>query len=351
MFKNYSLKTPLSAATHSDDDEKILSPRMKKKTKHPVPTPTDPAIPVPTSSSNSSSSASIQPSQSSQSAGLWFGDFNALCVSSCIPLPTCNLLLPSTADSIETSASALGGTAGTETMETWTGRCLNNGGWPVRDVGSVVVSVLGLLFVVRQILVKSRRMFAAVGRTEVGFLYMIYICILLLQVFTVGGVLVNNRSHQTFLTWVTALQLGALVCFFWTLIITALVLFQFTDDGTNLDLAWNITGQHQGHSPGLFFLTLVFPTVAVLLYLALSCIVVFYKLEVYSSLKYVTIALVTFVGSQLILFGGASYKIAVGTQGHVNGSMFAIILDLVSISLVYKFWNTITDDTWGDEEF
>lgn len=242
--------------------------------------------------------------------------------------------------------------------------CLNNGGWPVRDVGSVVVSVLGLLFVVRQILVKSRRMFAAVGRTEIGYLYMIYSSILFLQVFTVGGVLVNdNRTHRTFLVWTTALHLGALVCFFWTLVITALVLFQFTDDGTkymkqfitgtnliwmgiviflSLDLAWNITGNHQGQSSGLFFLTLVFPAVAVLLYLVLSFIAVCRKLEVYSSLKYVAMALVTFSGSQLILFG-ASHKIAVGTQGRINGSMFAIVLDLVSVSLIYRFWNTITD--------
>ena len=53
---------------------------------------------------------------------------------------------------------------------------------------------------------------------------MIYSSILLFQVFTVGGVLVNdNRTHRTFLVWVTALHLGALVCFFWTLVITALV--------------------------------------------------------------------------------------------------------------------------------
>ncbi|KAK5814320.1 chitin synthase III catalytic subunit [Linnemannia elongata] len=350
---------------------------MTKKSKHPAPTPipTAPAVPDSTSSSNSSSSSSSSSSIQSapfQGTGSWFGDFNALCFSSCVLLPTCNLLSAATtaADSFETSASALQGTAETG-MGMWSDNlCLNNGGWPVRDVGSVVVSVLGLLFVVRQILVKSRRMFAAVGRTEIGYLYMIYSSILFLQVFTVGGVLVNdNRTHRTFLVWTTALHLGALVCFFWTLVITALVLFQFTDDGTkymkqfitgtnliwmgiviflSLDLAWNITGNHQGQSSGLFFLTLVFPAVAVLLYLVLSFIVVCRKLEVYSSLKYVAMALVTFSGSQLILFG-ASHKIAVGTQGRINGSMFAIVLDLVSVSLIYRFWNTITDDTWGDE--
>ncbi|KAF9100728.1 hypothetical protein BGX29_006339 [Mortierella sp. GBA35] len=152
-------------------------------------------------------------------------------------------------------------------------------------------------------------MFVAVGRMEIGFLYMIYIFILLLQIFTIGGVVSRNR---TFMVWASALHLGALVCFFWTLIITALV--------------------------------------PALLYLILSCIIVLRKLEVYSSLKYVAMALVTFASSQMILFG-ASFKIAVGTHGWISGSMFALLLDLVSVGLVYKFWNTITDDTWGDEEF
>ena len=164
---------PSSAAKHSD--EKNPLPRMVKTTKHPAPapTPTVPAVPDSTSSSNSSSSSSISiQSAPYQGIGSWFGDFNALCVSSCVPLPTCNLLsATAAADSFEKSAPALGAETGTG-METWNDdQCLNSGGWPVRDVGSVVVSVLGLLFVVRQIFVKSRRMFAAVGTFFLTFAF------------------------------------------------------------------------------------------------------------------------------------------------------------------------------------
>ena len=52
----------------------------------------------------------------------------------------------------------------------------------------------------------------------------------------------------------------------------------------SLDLVWDITGHHNGQSPGLFFLTLVFPTAAALLYLTLVCILVFRKLDEYKSL-------------------------------------------------------------------
>ncbi|KAF9911410.1 hypothetical protein EC991_003666 [Linnemannia zychae] len=207
---------------------------MTKKTEHPaIPTPTSPATP-----DSSASAQLLSTGGEGPGPGSWFGDFNALCISSCIPLPTCNLLLPvttftggnETLTSYSQSSSPSASSKGLETFD-FMDRCLNTG-WPVRDVGAVVVSILGLAFVTRQILCKSRRMFSAVGRTEIGFLYMIYSFILLLQIFTVGGVLVPE-NHQNFLMWATALHLGALVCFFWTLIITALVLFQFTDDGTN----------------------------------------------------------------------------------------------------------------------
>ncbi|KAF9280701.1 hypothetical protein BGZ68_007076 [Mortierella alpina] len=203
-------------------------------------------------------------------------------------------------------------------------------------------------------------MFAAVGRTEMGVLFFTYTCILLLQVFTVGGAIPRSR---TFMVWTSAFHLGIMVSFFWTLIINALILFQFVEDGTkyttqfivgtsvawivgvtfmSLDLAIDFTKHHDGHSSGLYFLTLVFPAAAVLIYAFLASILIFRKLEEYKSLVYVALALVTFSVSQLILFD-ASYKIATRTSGRLNGSMFAIFFDLASVSFLYKFWNTITD--------
>lgn len=151
----------------------------------------------------------------------------------------------------------------------------------------------------------------------------------------------------------------------------------------SLDLAMDFTKHHDGHSSGLYFLTLVFPAAAVLIYAFLVSILIFRKLEEYKSLGkwsflegevfsqlsprkkdtpaksklrswkthsshflphlvYIALALVTFSVSQLILFD-ASYKIATRTSGRLNGSMFAIFFDLASVSFLYKFWNTITD--------
>lgn len=46
--------------------------------------------------------------------------------------------------------------------------------------------------------------------------------------------------------------------------------------------------------------------------------------------------------SQILLFS-SSFKIATATHGRINGSMFATMVDLMAVGLLYKFWNSITD--------
>ncbi|KAK3823521.1 MAG: hypothetical protein J3Q66DRAFT_385870 [Benniella sp.] len=151
-------------------------------------------------------------------------------------------------------------------------------------------------------------------------LVMLYGCILALQFFTIGGVLLE---HRTFKMWASAIHLGVIVCFFWTLIINALI-----------HLTMDLTGQHhQGRGTGLFFLTIIFPVIAVLLYAVLVTAVVYRKLDRYGALTLLFLA---------------SPKIAKSTHGRINGSMFSTLLDMLSVVLVYKFWQKITDDTWGD---
>jgi len=180
----------------------------------------------------------------------WFGDFSALC-SACVPLPTCNLL---------------NATLRTTILD----HCLLTpqlGRPSVRDLGTILISLLGIVVVTHRILNKSQQMLAAVGkaisrllerkigerarpcrtveeaksgrnkqnkhpscfsfpslpllgRTEMAMMYLVYTCVLFLQIFTIGGLF---ESNGTFLIWASALHLGALVCFFWTLIVNAFI--------------------------------------------------------------------------------------------------------------------------------
>lgn len=135
-----------------------------------------------------------------------------------------------------------------------------------------------------------------------------------------------------------------------------------------MDLALNITGQHHDRSPGLFFMTLVLPAVCAVMYLILATILVFRRLEEYQSLGrcscvveaknssgnlihlvlvldpivYVALAMVVFGASQALLFA-ASPIIERVSNKRINASMFSVLLDLVAVSCVYKFWNSITD--------
>lgn len=136
----------------------------------------------------------------------------------------------------------------------------------------------------------------------------------------------------------------------------------------SLDLALDITGQHHGRSPGLFFMTLIFPAASAIAYLILAAILVFRRLDEYQSLGkcssvveakdsngnlihlvlvldpivYVALTMMAFGASQALLFA-ASPIIERMSNRHINASVFSVLLDLVAVSCVYKFWNSITD--------
>ncbi|KAI7832658.1 hypothetical protein BC939DRAFT_509132 [Gamsiella multidivaricata] len=149
-----------------------------------------------------------------------------------------------------------------------------------------------------------------------SLLFVIFTIILLLQLFTIGSIVPRGDSRM-FMVWTSALHLGTTFL--------------------SLDLAMDITESHHGHSPGLFFLTTVFPAAAALLYMILVIILA-------------VIALMSFAVGQILLFG-ASSKIAETARSRVSGSVFSTIFDLLSMALLYKFWHSITDDSWGDYAF
>ncbi|KAF9166245.1 hypothetical protein DFQ26_008386 [Actinomortierella ambigua] len=170
--------------------------------------------------------------------------------------------------------------------------------------------------------------FKDVGRTEMGMLLFVYCIISLLQVFSIGGLVSRSRIFMMFL-------LGT--C---TALITTVL-------AVSMDMALDPNKQQLGQSPALFFFVVVFPLVTILLYIILIIILVYRSLDERRVLAWIVLALAFFTCSQLIVFS-ASAKLCAATHGHINGSMFAILFDIAAVSSVYKFWNTVTDDTWGD---
>jgi hypothetical protein len=83
----------------------------------------------------------------------WFGDFNNICFSACVPLPSCNLLR-SNNHNVSLSGLASGAEAG---------QCLSGPTSNVRDYSTAVIVVLGIVFIVHRRLRRPFGMSSAVG--------------------------------------------------------------------------------------------------------------------------------------------------------------------------------------------
>ncbi|KAG0034370.1 hypothetical protein BGZ81_005046 [Podila clonocystis] len=143
-------------------------------------------------------------------------------------------------------------------------------------------------------------------------LLVVYMLVLLLQIFSIGVVPKNKKLMM----WISAFHLGAIVCFFWILICKILILFQFIEDGT----------KHTVNKSAAMLIHIPF---------------------VFDPEVYAVLAIAVFGSSQALLFV-ASPIIERVSYRRINASMFSALLDLVAVSCVYKFWNSIIDDTWGD---
>ncbi|KAG0320231.1 hypothetical protein BGZ99_004654 [Dissophora globulifera] len=153
---------------------------------------------------------------------------------------------------------------------------------------------LGIVFLTHQLMYKSRRLDRAVGRSEMRLLFLTFIWIQVLQMFTIGGIFSSSR---TAMIWTSALELGAIACFFWILLVNVFIRMEslffilLTSaaimGGTTflaLDLAMDITRHHDGHSAELYVLTLIFPASAAVLFALLACTLVLRRLDTYKSI-------------------------------------------------------------------
>ncbi|KAJ1799632.1 hypothetical protein LPJ59_001695 [Coemansia sp. RSA 2399] len=100
-------------------------------------------------------------------------------------------------------------------------------------------------------------------------------------------------------------------------------------------------------SYGLFTIYLVFPLLAIVIFMVMQTIIVVKFLAVRRPLLWLLCAFVCFAVAQALMFA-ASNKICTGSNSKIDGAFFATLLDTAAIVCIYGFWSTITVDDSED---
>lgn len=210
---------------------------------------------------------------------------------------------------------------------------------------------------------------AAVGRIEYTILFLMYALVQGAQLADNSGLL---RQGSLAISWVTAVHTGLLVGLFWVLVWAAFLSLQIVEDGTLFslipmfifgiiftvgsgyiaaDTALTITNYFRS-SPAsslnnnwLFVLTIIWPAAAAAIYFVIQAGVVIRVLREKKPLFTLLGAAIAFIASQAFYYA-LGHKICTGTDGKIDSSWIATLLETVTIGLIYAAWQFVTEDDW-----
>ncbi|KAJ2719655.1 hypothetical protein GGI07_005089 [Coemansia sp. Benny D115] len=273
-----------------------------------------------------------------------YGDFASLCERS--PLPVCRVFGDAVLPSCHLNTHSAGSS-----------RFVNIPDFVVSLVAFLVMVYMGF---------RANRKLAAVGRREMALLLSLFCITLVLNLAGADFIFSSAKANK----WLGVVNTALEVSFFWALILFGLVGFQILDDGSfasiltiivstavifisigyiAADTAFGISNGLKPkpsdplYSPGLFTVYLVFPLVAIVIYLVSQCIIVVKFLAVRLPLLWLLGSLVCFAVAQVLMFV-ASKKICTGSDKRIDGAFFATLLDTAAVFCVYGFWSSITGD-------
>jgi hypothetical protein len=235
------------------------------------------------------------------------------------------------------------------------------------DIACALSAAFGLYLIHR-----CNRRKAAVGRIELRATLTIYIATCILQLLTTGSIFAQGSDVLVVLT---AIHAGAVASFFWCLVANALVATQIVEDGTPssllpfhgfsviffvsttyiaLDTAMGFTSVFKSVPPnelkniGLFILVWLWPAVAVLVYFGVMCYIVFTILQERKPCLLYIASFLLFVGSQVI-YMVASKMLCQASNGVLDGSFIATVLETGSLGLLFFAWMKITESSWDTQ--
>lgn len=226
--------------------------------------------------------------------------------------------------------------------------------------GTFVIEIVALVMTAIMIFhIKSK--YTAVGRKEiVMFFYMYMLCTLLNLLLVTNIIRIDLSVYKYFV----GIHIGLVVATFWCLLLNGFVGFQWAEDGTPLSL-WSIRistlvvfgvvtfvalGTFLGigslsysSTAALFVLYFIFCLVFLLVYVVLQIILVLNTLEDRWPLGDILLGVLFFVGGVICLFV-VSDQICFGTKRYIDGLFFGSVCMLLSVMMVYKYWDSITKE-------
>ncbi|KAJ9069135.1 Chitin synthase, class 7 [Entomophthora muscae] len=202
--------------------------------------------------------------------------------------------------------------------------------------------------------------YTAVGRKEMVMFFYLYMLTLALEFVSVSGIIPAASSLFPYFVAAYYALISAAIC---CLMLNGFVGFQFAEDGTFWSL-WTIrlislivfgigyyiaigtflnVGLSRANPVVLWIWLYMIQGLALLVYAILQIMLVVNTLDDFWPIGNIILGMILFVSGQAILYL-LSTRICDFMGHYVDGMFFAVICTLLSVMMVYKYWDSITKE-------
>lgn len=281
--------------------------------------------------------------------GFSFGDFDSICSSAALIL--CPLMGPSSSAGLNTRIGI---------QPTCYARNVQINGLILFQPAVLFIHFIALIMIILMIL-HIRSKYTAVGRKEIVHFFYFYALVTIASFFLDSGLIPSSSKVYPFFA---AFETGMLSATFWCLLVNGFVGFQFAEDGTPLSL-WSLRGScaavfsltffiaiatfnslasfSPSHPLALWIIMYIFNGACVAIYVVLQLLLVIRTLDDRWPIGDILFGLGFFLVGLVLIYGFSS-TICDAITHYVDGLFFSQLCFLLSVMMVYKYWDSITKE-------
>ncbi|BFZ64335.1 Chitin synthase, class 7 [Saitoella coloradoensis] len=270
-----------------------------------------------------------------------FGDFTEICERAQLPL-----------------CSLVGGSQGLEA--TCYARNIELANTMIFQVATDFVH-LGALVMLAIMIFHVRQKYTAVGRKEILHFFFMFMALTILSLLLDAGVIPPSSPVYAYFV---AIQCGLASATVWCLLINGFIGFQFAEDGTPASL-WFLRSTSAASftltfvislftfqswasfdntkTMALFIVLYILNAVFLAIYSVLQVVLVLNTLEDRWPLGDLAFGVFFLIAGQVLLYA-FSADICEGAQHYIDGLFLATLCNLLSVMMVYKYWDSLTKE-------